>query len=146
VPGPWEEVLLWTDSACRDTIKNNGIYTSTCSRYLLKEERTWDGLFFLSKYQCISPARLCGFIPATWIYSDLPASINKRLKRRRRMTSAKAREQLALCIAHLHLPEDSFSIRNRHLVSSNNRMNYPIRMLIAIIPAHGTVLAVTRRG
>ena len=25
----------------------NGIYTSTCSRYLLKEERTCNGLFFL---------------------------------------------------------------------------------------------------
>ena len=60
----------------------NGIYTSACSRYLLKEERTCDGLIFLSKYQCISSARLCGSIPTTRIYSHLPASVNKRLKRR----------------------------------------------------------------
>ena len=60
----------------------NGIYTSACSRYLLKEERTCDGLIFLSKYQCISSARLCGSIPTTWIYSHLPASENKRLKRK----------------------------------------------------------------
>ena len=30
-------------------ISINGIYTSTCSRYLLKEERTCNGLSFLSK-------------------------------------------------------------------------------------------------
>ena len=31
-----------------------------------------------------SPVRLCGIIPRTWIYSHLPASLNKRLKRRGR--------------------------------------------------------------
>ena len=62
------------------------------------------------------------------------------------MTMAKAREQLALCISHLHLSEDSFSIRNGHLASSNSRMDFPVRKLIAIIPAHGTVMVVLRRN
>lgn len=61
------------------------------------------------------------------------------------MTVATARAQLARVIRHLHLPEDSFSIRNRHLVSENGAMDFPVRKLIAIIPAHGTVMAVTRR-
>ncbi len=65
-----------------DYIQINGSYTSTCSRYLLKEERTCDGLFFLSKYRCISSACLCRPIPTTRIYSHLPASVNKRLKRK----------------------------------------------------------------
>ena len=62
------------------------------------------------------------------------------------MTMAKAREQLALCISHLHLSEDSFSIRNGHLVSKYGVMDFPVRKLIAIIPAHGTVMAVLRRN
>ena len=61
------------------------------------------------------------------------------------MTVATARAQLARTIRHLHLPEDSFSIRNRHLVSENGAMDFPVHKLIAIIPAHGTVMAVTRR-
>ena len=61
------------------------------------------------------------------------------------MTVAKARAQLARTMEYLHLPEDSFSIRNRHLVSENGAMDFPVRKLIAIIPAHGTVMAVTRR-
>ena len=61
------------------------------------------------------------------------------------MTVAEARAQLAQVIGHLHLEEDSFSIRNRHLVSEDGKMDFPVRKLIAIIPAHGTVMAVTRR-
>lgn len=62
------------------------------------------------------------------------------------MTVTKARTQLSQVIEHLHLPEDSFSIRNRHLVSNNGKMDFPVRKLIAIIPAHGTVMAIYRRG
>ena len=62
------------------------------------------------------------------------------------MTVAEARAQLARTIGHLHLPEDSFSIRNRHLVSKDGKMDFPVRKLIAIIPAHGTVMAIWPRG
>ena len=61
------------------------------------------------------------------------------------MTVASARAQLARTIRHLHLPEDSFSIRNRHLVSENGAMDFPVRKLSAIIPAHGTVMAIWPR-
>ena len=61
------------------------------------------------------------------------------------MTVAKARAQLARTMEYLHLPEDSFSIHNRYLVSKSGGMDIPVRKLIAIIPAHGTVMAVTRR-
>ena len=61
------------------------------------------------------------------------------------MTVAKARAQLAQTIGHLHLEEDSFSIRNRHLISKNGVMDIPVRKLIAIIPAHGTVMAIWPR-
>ena len=62
------------------------------------------------------------------------------------MTVSKAREQLSRAIGFLHLPEESFSIRNGHLVSADGVMDYPVRKLVAIIPAHGTVTAVTRRN
>ena len=62
------------------------------------------------------------------------------------MTVATARAQLARTMEYLHLPEDSFSIRNRHLVSKNGVMDIPVRKLIAIIPAHGTVMAIWPRG
>ena len=61
------------------------------------------------------------------------------------MTVAKARAQLAQTIGHLHLPEDSFSIRNRHLVSRDGVMDIPVRKIIAISPAHGTVMAIWPR-
>ncbi len=61
------------------------------------------------------------------------------------MTVTKARTQLSHVIGHLHLPEDSFSIRNRHLVSKNGKLDFPVRKLLAIIPAHGTVMAIYRR-
>ena len=61
------------------------------------------------------------------------------------MTVAKARAQLSRTMEYLHLPEDSFSIRNRHLVSENGAMDFPVRKLIAIIPAHRTVMAVWPR-
>ena len=61
------------------------------------------------------------------------------------MTNSAAKQQLALSIRHLHLEEDSFSIRNGHLVSKDGVMDYPVRKLIAIIPAHGTVMAVMSR-
>ncbi len=84
-------------------------------------------------------------IPRTWIYSDLPASLKKRLKGGH-MTTSKAREQLSQVIAHLHLPEDSFSIRASHLVSKDGSVSFPVRKIVVIIPAHGTVMAVMRRG
>ena len=61
------------------------------------------------------------------------------------MTVRKAKEQLAQVIGYLHLPEDSFKIRNRHLVSKDGVMDYPVRKLIAINPAHGTVMAIWPR-
>ena len=61
------------------------------------------------------------------------------------MTVATARAQLAQTIRHLHLSEDSFSIRNRHLVSKDGAMDIPVSKLIAIIPAHGTVMAIWPR-
>ena len=61
------------------------------------------------------------------------------------MTTAKAREQLALCIEHLHLEEDSFSIRTGHLVSKDGKIDFPVKKLTAIIPAHGTVMALLRK-
>ena len=61
------------------------------------------------------------------------------------MTVAEARAQLAQTIGHLHLPEDSFSIRNRHLVSRDGVMDIPVRKIIVIIPAHGTVMALIPR-
>ena len=61
------------------------------------------------------------------------------------MTVAKARAQLARTMEYLHLPEDSFSIHNRHLVSKSGGMDIPVRKLISIIPAHGTVMAIWPR-
>lgn len=61
------------------------------------------------------------------------------------MTISTAKQQLSLCIGHLHLEEDSFSIRHGHLVSKDGVMDYPVRKLITIIPAHGTVMAVMPR-
>ncbi len=61
------------------------------------------------------------------------------------MTVNKAREQLSQVIGHLHLSEDSFRIRNGHLVAENGKMDIPVRSIVAIIPAHGTVMAVMRR-
>lgn len=61
------------------------------------------------------------------------------------MTVASARAQLAQVIKHLHFEEDSFSIRNRHLVSRDGVMDIPVRKIIAIIPAHGTVMALIPR-
>ena len=61
------------------------------------------------------------------------------------MTTTKAREQLSQVLAHLHLPEDSFSIRASRLVAKDGSVDFPVRKLVAIIPAHGTVMAVMRR-
>ncbi len=61
------------------------------------------------------------------------------------MTVRKAREQLSQVLAHLHLPEDEFTIRNRHLVSKDGTMDIPVRKLVVIIPAHGTVMAIWPR-
>ena len=61
------------------------------------------------------------------------------------MTVRKAKEQLAQVIGYLHLSGDSFSITNGHLVSKDGNMNFPVRRIIAIIPAHGTVMAIMPR-
>lgn len=58
------------------------------------------------------------------------------------MTVREAKGQLAQVIGYLHLPEDSFTIRNGHLVSKDGAIDFPVRKLVAIIPAHGTVMAV----
>ena len=61
------------------------------------------------------------------------------------MTVAEAKAQLELTLGFLHLEEDSFSIRNGRLQSQKGYRDIPVDKLIAIIPAHGTVMAVTRR-
>ena len=61
------------------------------------------------------------------------------------MTVKKAKEQLAQVIGYLHLSEDSFSITNGHLVSKDGNMNFAVRRIIAIIPAHGTVMVIMPR-
>lgn len=61
------------------------------------------------------------------------------------MTVREAKGQLAQVIGYLHLPEDSFTIRNGHLVSKDGAMDFPVMKLVAIIPAHGTVMAVWQR-
>ena len=61
------------------------------------------------------------------------------------MTVTKAKKQLSQTIGYLHLSEDSFSIRNRHLVSKDGILDFPVRKILAIIPAHGTVMAVMAR-
>ena len=61
------------------------------------------------------------------------------------MTVREAKGQLAQVIGYLHLPEDSFTIRNGHLVSKDGAMDFPVRKLVAIIPAHGTVMAIWPR-
>ena len=55
------------------------------------------------------------------------------------MTTSKAREQLSQVLAHLHLPEDSFSIKASHLVSKDGSLSFPVRKIVVIIPAHGKV-------
>ena len=75
----------------------------------------------------------------------LACVIKQEAKQEAGMTVRKAREQLSQVIGYLHLPEDSFAIRNRHLVSKDGVMDYPVRKLIAIIPAHGTVMAIWPR-
>ena len=57
------------------------------------------------------------------------------------MTVRKAKKQLAKCIRFLHLDAEEYTIRNRHLVSKNGKMDFPVWKLVAIIPAHGTVMA-----
>jgi len=61
------------------------------------------------------------------------------------MTVEEARTQLEFAIGYLHLPEDSFSIRNGRLQSKNGAMDIPVEKLVAIIPAHGTVMAIWPR-
>ena len=61
------------------------------------------------------------------------------------MTISKARAQLVQCIRYLHLDDDEFTIRNGRLVSKNGVMDFPVSKLIAIIPAHGTVMAIWPR-
>ena len=61
------------------------------------------------------------------------------------MTVREAKGQLAQVIGYLHLSEDSFTIRNGHLVSKDGAMDFPVRKLVAIIPAHGTVMAIWPR-
>ena len=101
--------------------------------------------FFCPKYQCFSPCPPVRIHPKDVDLFRLACVRKQKAKEEADMTVATARAQLARVIRHLHLPEDSFSIRNRHLVSGNGAMNFPVRKLIAIIPAHGTVMAVTRR-
>ena len=61
------------------------------------------------------------------------------------MTVAEAKSQLELTTGYLHFPEDSFSIYNGRLQSKNGVMDIPVEKLIAIVPAHGTVMAIWPR-
>ena len=60
------------------------------------------------------------------------------------MTTAKARADLARVMTYLHLSDDEFAIKNGHLVSKNKAMNFPVRKILAIIPAHGTVMVLLK--
>lgn len=62
------------------------------------------------------------------------------------MTVRRAKKQLAAAIGFFHLDRDSFEIRGGRLVSKDGLMDFPVRKLIAIIPAHGTVMAILPRG
>ena len=62
------------------------------------------------------------------------------------MTIRKAKKQLAAVIEHYNLQPDSFTIRKGRLLSKNGVMNLPVENMIAIIPAHGTVMALFPRG
>ena len=74
------------------------------------------------------------------------AGVNKQAaKEEADMTVRKAKEQLAQCLRHLHLNDDEFTITNGRLVSKNGVMDFPVSKLIAIIPAHGTVMALYPR-
>lgn len=61
------------------------------------------------------------------------------------MTVTEAKKHLSQVIGYLHLPEDSFSIKNRHLVSKDGRLDFPVSKIISIVPAHGTVMAILPR-
>ena len=61
------------------------------------------------------------------------------------MTVRTAKKALAQTMKYLHLEDDEFTITNRHLVSKDGAMDFPVRKLIAIIPAHGTVMAILPR-
>ena len=61
------------------------------------------------------------------------------------MTTAKARAELARTMSYLHLSDGEFTITNGHLVSKNGAMDFPVREILAIIAAHGTVMAVMKR-
>lgn len=61
------------------------------------------------------------------------------------MTTAKARAHLAQVMTYLHLSDEEFTIKNRHLVSKNGVICYPLSELLAIIPAHGKVMVVRKR-
>lgn len=58
------------------------------------------------------------------------------------MTVRTAKEQLAQCLWFLHLEEGEFEIKRGRLVSKDGGMNIPVRRLVAIVPAHGTVMGV----
>ena len=58
------------------------------------------------------------------------------------MTVRTAKRALAQTMKYLHLEDGEFTITNRHLVSKDGVMDYPVRKLVAIIPAHGTVMAI----
>ena len=61
------------------------------------------------------------------------------------MTVIKAKKQLSQVIGYLHLDEDSYSIGNGRLVSKDGILDFPVRKILAIIPAHGTVMAIMAR-
>ena len=58
------------------------------------------------------------------------------------MTVRKAKRALAQTMKYLHLEDGEFTITDRRLVSRDGAMDYPVRKLVAIIPAHGTVMAI----
>lgn len=61
------------------------------------------------------------------------------------MTTAKARAHLAQVMTYLHISDEEFTIKNRRLVSKNGVVDYPLAQVLAIIPAHGSVMVVRKR-
>ena len=100
--------------------------------------------FFYPKYQCF-PLSACAGSSKDVDLNPIACVRKQEAKEEADMTVAEARAQLEFTLGYLHLEEDSFSIRNGRLQSKEGYMDIPVDKLIAIIPAHGTVMAIWPR-
>ena len=91
---------------------------------------------------CASRFRLCGHYSKDVDLFRLACVRKQKAKEEVIMTVRKAKKQLAAVIRHYNLESDSFTIKKGRLISKNGVMNIPVCNLAAIIPAHGTVMAI----